>query len=83
MGYSTRNGGQIKTFWPDETNNEFYIERTASIVDIMALIISKWPGTPANKISIEAEYIHTDYLTCDNYEASDYTNFLRIYKNGN
>lgn len=76
MGYSTRNNGQIKEFWPDDTEKEFYICGSASLFDIMIRSKEKWPDCyDYGKIEITPENIHTRCLTYDSY---DYTDFLKI-----
>lgn len=78
MGYSTRSCGNIRTFWPDDTENSFYIESSASIQDILDRARRTWPQADLNNIRIEAQHIHTDCLGYDQYDSSDYTNFLCI-----
>jgi hypothetical protein len=78
MGYGTRNNGQIKTFWPDDTEDEFFIAGSASLEAILDLAKAKWPGIELIDIHIEPQNIHTDCLTYDLYDSGDYTQFLRI-----
>lgn len=87
MGDGTRPGGlghTIRTFWPDDTDEEFFIEASARMSDIMERAREKWGDkvdgdSPFENVGIEAEYIHTDCLGYDRYDSSDYTKFLRIY----
>jgi hypothetical protein len=85
MGYGTRNGGQIKTFWPDDTENDLYIASdytSTSLQEIFDLAREKW-GEDLSldeflQFQIEPERIHTDCITYDLYDAGDYTNFIHI-----
>lgn len=79
MGYGTRNNG-IRTFWPDDTEDEFYIEHSADLNEIMFSAEQKWPGILPNNIRIESEHIQTDCLPYHRYDGSDWTNFLKISK---
>ncbi len=77
MGY-TQNGS-IKSFWPDDAEDEFYIEREATLADIIEGVRSRWgEDVSFDDIIIESEYIHTDCITYDLYDPSDYTNFILV-----
>jgi hypothetical protein len=82
MGYGTRNNGQIKTFWPDDTENDLYIASdfiSTSFQEILDRAKEKWgEELTLEEIMIEPEYIHTDCLTYDLHDPGDYTNFLHI-----
>lgn len=78
MGYSQE--GSIKRFWPDDTDDEFYVAHSEYLDDILTKINLKWPGCSMGDIEISAEYINTECLTYDCYDAGDYTNFLKITK---
>lgn len=79
MGYTTRNNGKIKDFWPDDDENTIYLESGGdSLQRILSLVQEKWPGTSLEDIEITAEKIHTHCLTYDLYDAGDYTDFLII-----
>ena len=84
MGYSYRNGGQIKDFWPDNTPGILYIESSYAEIgfaDIIHQIVTHFgDGIPLTDFTISAEYIHTSCLTYDLYDSSDWTNFLVIRK---
>lgn len=95
MGYGTRpndfTSNGIRTFWPDDTDTEMFIEadyNSISMSDLLCRIAEKWPdqscplGFDAGSIHIEAEYIHTDCLGYDRYDSGDYTRFLKITKKG-
>lgn len=77
MGYGTRDGG-IRTFWPDDTDTEFYIMSSATLEDIIEQAKAKWPQADFSNITIEAEHVHTDCLGHDQYDGGDYTDFLCI-----
>jgi len=78
MGYSTENNGQIRNFWPDDTDKEFYILESESLNEIMEKILDRWPDVSMSEIEISAEYIHTHCLGYDRYDSMDYTKFLKI-----
>ena len=68
---------EMWSFLPDETDNEFYIVREASITEIMELANEKWQGEWKDLV-IRSEYIHTDCIYYDLYNPSDYTEYLCI-----
>ncbi len=78
MGYSTRNNGQIKDFWPDDDESTMYFSNDETLEDIFDKACEKWPGILMEELKISSEYIHTSCLTYDRYDPSDWTNFLRI-----
>lgn len=88
MGYGTRSGGygtgSIRTFWPDDTDTEMYIQASdcakPTLAELLDKINDKWPGSSLENITISAEKIHTDCLGYDLYDAGDYTDFLIIEK---
>ena len=78
MGYGTRNG-RIKTFWPDDDDKTIYRARDLDLSEIIELAKEKWgDGVDFDNITIRSEYIHTDCLTHDQYDPSDYTRFVVI-----
>lgn len=81
MTHGTRNNGQIRTFWPDDTDSKFYIARGESMEELMLRIKAKWPDMDLSNlgdIQITTEYIQTDCLSHDMWDACDYTCFLVI-----
>lgn len=77
MGYSYRNNGNIKDYWPDDDDNTIYRASSCdSLQDLINLAKEKWPGTAMEDIEITSEKIHTSCLTYDLYDASDYTDFI-------
>lgn len=81
MGYSIRNNGLIKDFWPDDTHNSFYMVEAASLSLIMELAKDKFgPDITVDDLIITPEHIHTNCLTYDLHDPGDYTNFLCISK---
>lgn len=83
MGYGTRPnrlGGDIRTFWPDDTDTEMYLDASQiwTLSEIQARIEEKWPGASNENIIMTAEKIHTDCLGYDLYDASDWTDFIII-----
>ncbi len=81
MGYTKE--GSITNYWPDNTDIELYIE-TSSFGYTMEEIIEKArshfgnPELGLENINIRAEYIHTRCIYYDQYDPSDYDNFLVI-----
>jgi len=80
MGYTNKGNN----FWPDDTDTEMYLnsDMTNNLPYILNRIKEKWPKDNLENIEISAEYIHTDCIGYDRYDASDYTKFLLI-KNHN
>ncbi len=83
MGFGTRNGGQIKTFWPDDTPTELWIEDGTDLPDLVARIESHFGDCDMSSLKITSEYVHTDCLGYDSYDADDYTKFLKITRTNN
>lgn len=81
MGYSYRNGGQIKDYWPDDDENTIYLSSSCdSLQDLIELAQNKWPGISLSEIEITSEKIHTHCLTYDLYDPGDYTDFIIFRK---
>lgn len=83
MGRGTRPGGlgwTIDTFWPDDTDTEFYVEGSCCLGTLLELAQAKWGDVDFNDITIHPEYIHTDCITYDLHAPSDWTYFLRVSK---
>lgn len=78
MGVSYRNNGNIKDFWPDDTDSEFYLEYGTDLGTILRKAAEKWPNVDVRDIQVDAEYTHTSCLTFDLYDPSDYTNFIVV-----
>jgi len=71
----------IRSFWPDNTADKLYIPDYAGGIggaELWKKIQEKWPGITMEELYIASEHIHTDHLTYDLYDSSDYTNFLCI-----
>jgi len=79
VGYSK--DGSITDFWPDDTDTEMYLDYGTSLSTIMERIKEKWPDATNDQIEISAEHIHTSCLYYDQYDPSDYTNFVVIKRN--
>ena len=78
MGYDVRTGG-IKTFYPDDTDDCFYIRKSASLSEIYDKAKKKWgEDITLDDINVEAEYIQTDCIGYDLYDPNDYTNYLHV-----
>lgn len=81
MGYSTRNGGLITDYWPDDCAKCFYItsDSNPSLAEILDRAKEKWgDDIDLGRIRIGAEKIHTSCLTYDLYDPSDYTEFVVV-----
>ncbi|MBI4992055.1 MAG: hypothetical protein HZB99_02450 [Candidatus Harrisonbacteria bacterium] len=67
--------------WPKDTKDTLYIESSYNSINLGELwgkIQLKWPSITMKELEITAEHIHTDHLSYDLYDSSDYTNFLCI-----
>lgn len=80
MGYTYRNNGQITDFWPDNTENEIYIDNEYGMsLDVLIEVIrEKWEGVSFEDLEIRSEYIQTRCLTYDCYDSADWTQFIII-----
>jgi hypothetical protein len=81
MGYGTRNNGQIKTYWPDDTEKEIYItsDGCTTLEKIHCMAVNKWgPAVNWGDIRVEGRKIQTDCLAYDFYDPSDWTDFIVI-----
>jgi hypothetical protein len=83
MGYGTRPGTlghTIRTFWPDDTETEMFIDasHSTSMLELINRIEEKWPDAKLHDITISSEKIHTDCLGYDLYDPGDYTDFIII-----
>lgn len=76
MGHTTQ--GQIQSYTPDNTATTLYLRSGSgySLQDLLELAKEKWPGEALEDVQVESEYIHTNCLTYDQYDASDYTEYL-------
>lgn len=79
MGYSTRNGGQIQDFWPDDDENTIYVQSDSTFNQLIDLIKKKWGSDVSlDDVTISSEHIHTECLYYDSYVSSDHTDFTVI-----
>jgi hypothetical protein len=79
MGYSTLNNGAIKDFWPDDDEDTVYLFGDISLDELLTGCVEKWGcGISYNDLTISSEHIHTECLTYDQYDGSDYTNFIVV-----
>jgi hypothetical protein len=78
IGYSTRNNGQIRDYWPDNTDTELFVESATapSLEDLIALAKEKWPNSSLDNVVVSGQEIHTRCLTYDMYDSSDYDDFI-------
>lgn len=77
MGYSKE--GNIRKFWPDNTDDTIYIESIGDydLGDIILKAEEKWGNyIELEHIGISAETIQTNCLGYDGYDSSDYTDFI-------
>lgn len=81
MGYYKNHSG-LKSFEPDNTYTKFYLNASChsfELQDIIDKCKEKWgQDISLSNIHISAEYIHTDCIGFDEYDPSDYTNYLVI-----
>lgn len=88
MGYGKRSGGlggDITTFWPDDTETEMHIEAGSwspmfNLQELLDKAQEKWPGISLDQIQISASHVHTDCIGYDRYDAGDYTDFIVLRK---
>jgi hypothetical protein len=80
MTYSTRNNGQIKDYWPDNNESTLYLTGELTLSDLISSITEHFGSSDLDKFTLSSEYIHTSCLTYDQYDSSDYTNFIVITK---
>jgi hypothetical protein len=79
MGYSTRNGGQIKDFWPDDNETTIYVQSDKTFNQLIDMIKNKWGSDLSfDDVTISSEHIHTECLSYDSYVSSDHTDFTVI-----
>ncbi len=66
-------------FWPKDTKDSFYhAGYSASLASILEDAQERWPGIKMDEIEIDPEYIQTSCIGYDQYDSTDYTNFLKI-----
>lgn len=76
MGYTSR--GSITDFWPDDTDDKFYVSYGLTINSIIDFAKAKWPDVDLCDIMIESDNIHTSCLSYDRHCSGDYTNFIVV-----
>jgi hypothetical protein len=76
-----RMGHTVRDYWPDDTDDSFYVEVTTTMADILERATAKWGTVDLTKLLITAEHVHTKYLGYDLYDPTDWTNFLCITRN--
>lgn len=70
---------ELWNFKPDDTEECFYIEGSATFSEIKERAEDYWRASGGFKdLQIEPEYIHTRCLTYDRYDPMDYDNYLCI-----
>lgn len=82
MGHYTRNG-TIRCYTPDDTDTSFYVSSDdyLTMEDILLKAREKWgTETELGALRVTAEHIHTDCLGYDQYDPSDYTNYIVVEK---
>ena len=82
MGYGYRFGTSIKTFWPDDDDTTLYLASGwLTLADLLQHAKDHFgEDVKMEDIEVSAENIHTDCLTYDLHDASDYTNFIVLTK---
>lgn len=86
MGYGYRFGTQIQTYWPDDDETTLYLssspwDSNLTLADIIQQAKDHFgEDVKIEDVAVSSEYIHTDCLTYDLYDAGDYTNFIVLRK---
>lgn len=90
MGYTTRKGHlghNITEYWPDDDENTTYIaccfmsgQSGYNLTELIDIIKQKWPNNSLSDFSITCEYVHTDCIGYDMYDAGDWTKFIKIHR---
>lgn len=81
MGYSKQ--GEITNFEPDNTSDTLYINSnytSYSLAEIIEMIKEHFGSCDLNQFDISAQYIHTQCIYYDKYDAGDYTKYIVIRK---
>ena len=81
MGHTIRPGTRIRDYWPDDTETCFHLVSSCSnsLQDIIDRAKDKWgEDIDLDNISITSEKIHTHCLGYDQYDPSDYTDFIIV-----
>jgi hypothetical protein len=72
----------IVTFWPENTPTELWIENYNNdhkLTDVIEKAKEHFGASfDMDKLVLSPEYIHTNCITYDQYDPSDYTRFLKI-----
>jgi hypothetical protein len=76
VGETTREGG-VRDFWPDDSEETFYIGYTSNLSEILYTADKKWPEGFSNLV-IGADHIHTTCLGYGKYDPFDHTNFIVV-----
>lgn len=68
----------IVNYTPVNTDDTIYLIDKATLADIVDAVKEKWGDVHFDNITIESKYIHTRCLTYDQYDSSDFDNYLVI-----
>ena len=82
MGYTYRNNGQITDFTPDNDANTLYVRSSdcVSMSDLYIMAQDHFGEDAMDDLQIRSEKIHVYCLTYDQYDPSDYADFIVIAK---
>lgn len=64
--------------YPDDTETKSYISYPVTLTDMLERIKAKWPNANPDEIDIAAEHIQIDGHGHDQYDSSDWIDFLVI-----
>lgn len=75
-----RHGFVPADYWPEYSKNKLCLANHEGLGfnDIWEMAQERWPGITAKELRLEAEHIQTHCLGFDQYDPSDYTNFVVI-----
>lgn len=68
-------------YWPTDTKDMLYIEGTITLQEVLDKVRDKFGNIDLSLITVYTENIHTDCLSYDLYDSSDYTLFTIIQRN--
>ncbi len=67
-----------KSYWPENTDDILYFPYETNLQSMLDEVKKIWPEVSLNDICIEARHIHTDCIGHDQYDSSDYTDFVVV-----
>jgi hypothetical protein len=78
VGYTTRPGGKIADFWPDDDDGTMFFLSGGdySMAELLEKINERWPDATLESIEIRSEHMHTESIYYKLYDAGNYTDFI-------